>query len=176
MGMDLVAKKPKNENYTDYRFNVWGWRPVWDYCIQYGCEKYIKDRKTPIISIETAQNGHYNSGHLVSEEEAKKLAEMIKEHHLDGTLDKHHAGIQAGVEEAKLFNAELEKRLASLKKQAEKEAGKSDLAPINYPETYKKRYDELVETRDWRSYYPFHRERMLDFAIFMEQSGGFEIW
>ena len=33
MGMDVYGKNAKTEVGTYFRRNVWGWRPLWDYCV-----------------------------------------------------------------------------------------------------------------------------------------------
>ena len=49
------------------------------------------------------------------------------------------------------------------------------LAPIDYPKDLKKKFDELMDKRDWASSYPINRQNIEDFALFAEQSGGFSI-
>jgi len=176
MGFDLVAKKPSSEQYSDYRFNVWGWRLPWNYICHFAHDELLKNKKPVIIDESICKGGGYNDGTTVSSEQAKKIAEIIFKHDKDGTLDELEDSNRNDRLEANKINKELEKKMDKLKQEVEKETGKSGLAPINYPKKFRVKYDELSNQRDWRSYYGFNKESMLSFAEFMKQSGGFEIW
>ncbi len=65
MGMDVYGTKPNNETGEYFRRNVWGWRPLWDYCID-------------TFEIVSDVNGHDNSGDGLNAENSRKLAEQMK--------------------------------------------------------------------------------------------------
>ena len=50
------------------------------------------------------------------------------------------------------------------------------MAPKDYPEPYKTRWDKLQDWKKWEGSYPFNEENVKEFAEFCEQSGGFEIY
>ncbi len=68
MGMDVYGIKPLNEGGEYFRHNVWAWRPLWT-LITYTCEN--------ILSEEDIKMGHYNSGHIISNEKALKIADTL---------------------------------------------------------------------------------------------------
>jgi hypothetical protein len=175
MGFDLIAKKPTSEEYSDFRFNVWGWRLPWNYICHFAHDELLKNKQPVIIDESICQGGGYNDGTLISSEQANKIAEIIFKHDKDGTLDELEDTNRNDRLEADRINKEIDNQMAELKKQVEKEIG-SGIAPADYPEKYYKKFKELQNKRDWRSYYRFHKESMLSFAEFMKQSGGFEIW
>lgn len=175
MGFDLIAIKPTSEQYSDYRFNVWGWRLPWNYICHFAHDELRKNKKPVIIDESICRGGGYNDGTIVSSEQAKKIAEIIFKHDKDGTLDELEDTNKNDRLEADKINKEIDKQMDKLKKQVEKELG-SEVIPANYPKKYREQFDELSNKRDWRSYYGFNKESMLSFAKFMEQSGGFKIW
>jgi len=62
-----------------FRSNVWWWRPLADYIIQY----------TNCVSHEDVKHWGYNDGHEVSEEEAKAIAQQLKHLIKTGHTRKH---------------------------------------------------------------------------------------
>lgn len=65
MGMDVYGTKPKNETGEYFRRNVWGWRPLWDYCLD-------------TFEIVADVNGHDNNGDGLNAEKSAILAEQMK--------------------------------------------------------------------------------------------------
>lgn len=75
---------------------------------------------------------------------------------------------------ASVHNAKVEKKMEALKQEVIKLTGK-DLAPANYPEVQKKKWDKLYKQRSWEDSYPFDVDNVQRFANFCRHSGGFEI-
>lgn len=80
MGMDVYGRKPKSEVGEYFRRNVWGWRPLWEYC----CNIHID-----IIGEKLAEYGHYNAGYGLSVHKSVKLAKALKEDVRSGTAEQY---------------------------------------------------------------------------------------
>jgi hypothetical protein len=78
MGMDVYGRKPKNETGEYFRRNVWGWRPLWDYC----CEA------NPQITSKV-ENGHSNDGDGLNASDTFKLAKSLKANLVNGEAEKY---------------------------------------------------------------------------------------
>jgi hypothetical protein len=66
MGMDVYGKNATTKTGEYFRRNVWGWRPLWDYCVD---------------TFEVAskvKNGHTNSGYGLNAKDSFRLAEEMK--------------------------------------------------------------------------------------------------
>ena len=50
-----------------------------------------------------------------------------------------------------------------------------DIAPNNYSEEDKKKWDSIYEKKSWSANYPFSIKNVLEFIEFAEDSGGFRI-
>ena len=66
MGMDVYGKDAKNEKGEYFRRNVWGWRPLWNYCV---------DNYEDLVG---EVSGHYNDGDGLDEAGSLELAKRIK--------------------------------------------------------------------------------------------------
>ena len=53
--------------------------------------------------------------------------------------------------------------------------GKDSVAPKDYSEEDKKKWDSLYEKKSWSANYPFSVNHVTKFIEFAENSGGFEI-
>ena len=65
MGMDVIGKNPASETGEYFRNNVWAWRPLWNYCSEVAPDL--------LASI----NGHYNDGEGLNSRSARDLAERL---------------------------------------------------------------------------------------------------
>ncbi len=90
MGMDVYGKSPKNETGEYFRRNVWGWRPLWDYCV---------DNFNDLVG---EVSGHYNDGDGLNNAGSLELARRIRE--------------QLKTGEAKDYIEKRNSRLASLER------------------------------------------------------------
>ena len=66
MGMDVYGKNPTIPVGEYFRRNVWGWRPLWNYCLD-------------TFEVSNAVEGHYNNGDGLDESGALLLAKQIRE-------------------------------------------------------------------------------------------------
>ena len=53
--------------------------------------------------------------------------------------------------------------------------GRDKVAPINYSEEDKKKWDDLHEKKLWGANYPFSVDNVVEFIEFAEDSRGFRI-
>ena len=151
---------------TYFRNNVWWWRPLWSFTCDH-CEDILTD--------DDMNAGCYNDAYIITEDKAvaiaKRLKEALKEPETQEYLDNH----MKAMEKAKKHNEMIEQEKKALDEIAVTITGDKDIAPINYPKDLKKKFDELLDKRDWASSYPISRDNIEHFAEFAEQSGGFSI-
>jgi hypothetical protein len=77
MGMDVFGKKPTDKVGKYFRRNVWGWRPLWDFCLD---------------TTETAsgvRDGHSNSGYGLNKSDSLALAEELRNLIADGSAEEY---------------------------------------------------------------------------------------
>ena len=151
---------------TYFRNNVWWWRPLWSFTCDH-CEDILTD--------DDMNAGCYNDAYIITEDKAvaiaKRLKEALEEPETQVYLDNH----MKAMEKAKKHNEMIEQEKKALDEIAVTITGDKDIAPINYPKDLKKKFDELLDKRDWASSYPISRDNIEHFAEFAEQSGGFSI-
>ena len=158
--------KYEDENVGEYfRNNVWWWRKLAIYVYEYTGEIAEKDYG----------EWHMNNGHQVDEDTAIRIANS-----LDLLIHKGHTAevekeVNEAMKEAEVHNAKIEKKMEALKQEVIKLTGNENLAPADYPELQKKKWDKLYAERSWSDSYPFSVENVQRFADFCRQSGGFEI-
>jgi len=165
---EYFKKKAEYESQVvgDYfRSNVWWWRPLADYIIQY----------TNCVSHEDVKHWGYNDGHEVSEEEAKAIAQQLKHLIKTGHTRKHAEDYERERKKAEDFNKRIEKKLNAFQKSVEKKMGKDNVAPNDYSEEDKKKWDNLYDKKKWGANYPFTVNHVTEFVEFAENSGGFKI-
>ena len=149
-----------------FRNNVWWWRPLW----QFTCE-HCED----ILTENDMNAGCYNDNHMITEDKAiaiaKRLKTALETPETKEYLDNHNKAM----EKAKKHNKMIDQEKKALDEIAVAITGDKDIAPINYPKDLKKKFDELMDQRDWASSYPISKDNIEQFAEFAEQSGGFRI-
>lgn len=75
MGMDVIGKNKNSEVGSYFRRNVWGWRPLW---------QYVKIQHWDLVE---GVNGDYNDGHGLDAEQSRLLAERLRKDLEDGTVN-----------------------------------------------------------------------------------------
>ena len=165
---EYFRKKEKYQSQVvgDYfRSNVWWWRPLADYIITY----------TNCVSEDDIERWGYNDGHEVSEEEAKAIAKQLTHLIKIGHTRKHAEDYERERKKQEDFNKRIEKKLKAFEKSVEKKMGKDNVAPRDYSEEDKKKWDSLYEKKSWGANYPFSVNHVTQFIEFAENSGGFKI-
>ena len=163
---ELQTEWENNNPGSYFRNNVWWWRPLWSFTCEH-CDD--------ILTEDDMNAGCYNDNYIITEDKAvaiaERLYEALKQPETQEYLDNH----MKAMEKAKKHNEMIEQEKKALDEIAVEMTGNKDIAPIDYPKDLKKKFDELMNKRDWASSYPINRENIESFARFAEQSGGFSI-
>ena len=178
MSYEERSKKSLNDEYFElteqyeelnhgayFRNNVWWWRPLWNFVCN-TCDDFLTDKDMDF--------GHSNDNHFINKSKSLKIAKKLQSFVDDGTVDKVQKINEKIREESKKKNHELQVKIDELNDKVIKETGK-ELAPIDYPNKYKKQWDKLYAQRDWDASYPFHKDNVVNFIQFCKESGGFYI-
>jgi len=151
MGMDISGKNPVSKTGDYFRNNCWWWRPLWSYCYHVAPD---------LIDEDTYVGGGYNDGCGLDAKGAAKLAVILETKIAEG--------------HTKIWKKERDLYLDSLE---DENCGVCN----NNNRGHKKKKDCFAckgkGTRDaWEKSYPFDVENVENFAKFLIDSGGFEIW
>ena len=166
MGFDLYSLgNHKNKNGEYFRNNVWWWRPLADFV----CEK------TNCIEEADKKSWQHNDGHEVDEALAKQIATQLKALIKSGEVSKAIKENEEMQEEAERNNKFVERCHDMLAKKVEKEQGKTNLAPADYPKDDHDTWDWIQSKYNYGSSYPFTMENVEEFIKFCEDSRGFKI-
>jgi len=166
MGFDLYSLgNHKTETGEYYRQSVWGWRRLADFV----CEQ------TGVIAEDNKKFWQSNDGHEVSEGEAKEIAKQLKALIKDGTVSKAIREVEEESEQAEKNNKFVEICHKMLREKVEREVGKVNLAPADYPKEDHDTWEWIQRKYSYGSSYPFTMEQVESFIEFCEQSNGFRI-
>jgi DnaJ-class molecular chaperone len=170
MGMDVYGKKPANEVGKYFRRNVWGWRALWDYCLD---------------TFEVAgkvRDGHSNSGYGLNAKDSHTLATQMS-----------FAIVTGKAEE---YIAERNERLANLERPTCKFCAgtgiRTDEVGVKSGQPERELEPEMAmltgrthgfcngcsgegKTDHWDTNYSLDLDSIKQFAEFLEHSGGFKI-
>jgi DnaJ-class molecular chaperone len=148
MGYDLHGLGAKSSKGEYFRNNVWWWRPL---------AEFVTDR----CAVSDPQGWFHNGGHEVSEDEARQIAETLKD--------------LIALGEVKDYERRYTEYLQNM---PDEECDICHGAGV--------RNDRIIRgtcngcngkgtMRPFRTNYPFSEENVREFADFCEQSGGFSI-
>ncbi len=166
MGFDLYSLgNHKTEKGEYFRNSVWGWRRLADFV----CEQ------TGVIAEDNKKYWQSNDGHEVSEQEAMQIAQQLKALIKDGTVSKAIQEVEEEEQKAKENNKFVDRCHDMIREKVERETGKTNLAPADYPKEDHDTWKWIQSKHDWGSSYPFTMENVQDFIEFCEQSNGFRI-
>jgi len=148
-----------------FRSNVWWWRPLASYVINYtGC-----------VDEDDAEMWSTNDGHEVDEETAQQIHNQLQVLIESGHTQKFQDDYEKERKIAEEHNDKVEKELKKFCDSVEKKLGKTNLAPNDFPKADKEKWDEIWNKRKWSASYPFSVEHVKEFAEFCRFSGGFKI-
>lgn len=171
MGMDVYGKSPVSEKGSYFRNNVWWWRPLWDYC-----ETFHGDLVGNV-------SGHYNDGDGLDEEGAKALAQRLFDDLEQGRIDTYAEGYRQALAALPMEHCGFCSGTGIRTDEVGVDMGMPDKA-----------LDEAIaiivgRTHGWcnacygrgekesiAASYSFDKENVVEFATFLMDSGGFEIW
>jgi Asp-tRNA(Asn)/Glu-tRNA(Gln) amidotransferase A subunit family amidase len=159
-------EKYENEIVGDYfRSNVWWWRPLAGYVIQYtGC-----------INEDDAEKWSYNDGHEVDDETAQQIHNQLQVLIESGHTQKFADDYEKERQKMEKHNDKVEKELKKFCKSVEKKLGKTNLAPADFPKDDHDEWERIYHKRKSGGSYPFSVEHVKEFAEFCRYSGGFRI-
>jgi len=175
MGMDVYGKAPIGEDGGYFRRNVWGWRPLADFCLQFCPE-------------ETAgcEHWHSNDGDGLDAAGAAALAIKLNALVEDGTAQAYVAMRDAEI--ARLPNLDCEfcdgtgvrtDGVGQKMRQPERMICAEDGFERDHPRFGEKGWCNGCNGRGWvrpmACNYGLDVEDIIEFAGFLEQCGGFEI-
>jgi len=153
----------ENKGYY-FRNNVWWWRPLADYIIEFtGC-----------VEEQDIDRWHENGGFKVRETDAREIAKQLKHLIKTGHTKKFAEEHLANYEKAEKHNEQVEKEMEKFSEEMRKKLGE-DVAPRDYPAEDYEKWTMLYNKKDWAGSYPFSVENVEQFAEFAEHSGGFKI-
>ena len=151
MGMDISGKKPVSKTGDYFRNNCWWWRPLWNYCHHVAPE---------LITDDVFKSGSYNDGAGLDAKGAAKLAVILEAKIADG--------------HTKHYQREYELYIESLPNDKCGRCNGNNRGHNKKKEC--KSCDGTGETENFSKSYPFDVDNVKEFAKFLIDSGGFEIW
>lgn len=168
MGMDVYGKKPTEKSGEYFRRNVWGWHPLWDYCLD----------MHPDISNKV-KYGHSNDGDGLGAVNSKKLAKRLRDDISSGTAQKYiedRDAQLASLQQVICYACHGKKTIKVAKNSLQINSEQSDT--LNDSEyTTKKCHvcngTGLVDS--WDKNYFLSLEDIQQFCDFLQNCGGFQI-
>ena len=155
MGMDIHGKNPKNIGGEYFRNNVWWWRPLANYVCAIA----------PDITQHCSQ-WQSNDGDGLNETQCKQLAERIREDIGSGATLAYEQAYKAGLQHMPDESCDICAGTGYRKETPDTGAG--DIPCNGCSETGK--------VSAWETHYPFELSNVEEFADFLTNCGGFEIW
>ena len=148
-----------------FRNSVWCWRPLANFMRKH-CDWFTQEQQARL---------HDNSGFEFSEHEALTIADTLQKKVDDGTAEKDEARNKKNRKLAEKWNKGIHAQQDELEKEVKKATGDAKLVPYNYPEHFKKKWDDLQKQRDWKDSYPFEVRNVKRFIAFLRECGGFSV-
>lgn len=180
MGMDVYGLKPTDKVGEYFRRNVWGWHPLWDYCLDLH----------PDIAGKV-EHGHSNDGDGLGAVNSKKLANRLKADIKSGVAKKY-------IEDREQAISQMPQQICWLCKGETKIFTEVSLAPFveklsvslgcSIPAPTDTKPSEEQQQRDchvcsatgfvdpWEKNYFLELEDIVEFSKFLEACGGFQIF
>ena len=148
-----------------FRNNCWWWRPLANYVLEY----------TKVIDKKNQQTWQFNDCSEVDEHHATQIANQLDHLIKSGHTKKYEKTYEHRREIIEGLNKGIEKELSTFSKSVEKKLNKPDLAPCDFPEEDKKKWDRIYSKRNSDGHYPFAEKNVKEFSEFCRNSGGFTI-
>ena len=148
-----------------FRNNCWWWRPLANFIIE----------KCDWLTEEQKERLHDNSGFEFSQHEATTIADTLQKMVDDGTAAEREEVNKREMAVAEEWNKGIHAKQEELEKEVKKETGDAKLVPYDYPEPFKKKWDDLQKSEDRRASYPFVEANVKRFIAFLRECGGFQV-
>lgn len=165
MGMDVYGNKPKNKKGEYFRNNCWYWRPLWMYC----------ERVAPELCAKV-KYAHSNDGDGLNAADSKALAKILKEKLSSGDTENFEKQWKKEQEESPEETCTHCGGTGSRTDAVGKQMGFHD----KWNE-HKQAYgwcnacDGKGTKKSMSTWYGFEAENVKEFALFLENCGGFKI-
>lgn len=174
MGMDVYGKTPVSERGSYFRNNVWWWRPLWQYCYT---------QHPDIIDAKTAEYGHSNSGAGLSASKARKLGEALLKDISDGVTEKYQEDYYSAIaaiprETCGICNGKgiRTDQVGKDMKQDVKELDEALALVLGRTHGWCNGCNGEGMSYPFETHYPFEIHNVREFAEFLLDCGGFEIY
>jgi hypothetical protein len=148
-----------------FRNNCWWWRPL----------AYFITEKCEWLTTEQKERLQDNSGFEFSQHEAMTIADTLQKMVDDGTAAEREEVNKREMAVAEEWNKGIHAKQEELEKEVKKETGDAKLVPYDYPEPFKKKWDDLQKSEDRRASYPFVEANVKRFIAFLRECGGFQV-
>ena len=148
-----------------FRNNCWGWRPLANFIIA-NCDWLTQEQQARL---------HDNSGFEFSHHEAGTIADTLQKKVDDGTAKVREEVNKREMKIAEEWNKGINAQQEELEKEVKKETGDDKLVPYDYPEHFKKKWDDLQKQIDNKASYPFRESNVKEFICFLRECGGFQV-
>lgn len=158
MGMDVMGKNAKTETGEYFRRNVWGWRPLWGYALTMHADIASK-----------VSHGQSNDGDGLDADDAYKLGLALYEDIADGVAAKYVADRDAKIAALPLNDCEWCDGTGTRTDRVGVEMGMVERKWCNGCEGAGK-------VKSSESMYDLNVDDIREFADFLVECGGFEIW
>ena len=158
------------ENYTSqsgtyFRNNVWWWRPLADYVLEY----------TKVIPENKKESWGYNDCTIIEQKDAEMISQQLDHLIKTGHTKKFEKDYEAERKKLEKHNDKVEEQLKAFCKSVEKKLRTTNLAPNQFPENDKKKWDSIYKRKKWGASYPFSVANVKEFSDFCKNCGGFTI-
>ncbi len=150
MGMDVFGEEPLNSKGEYFRNNVWFWRPLWNYCLDFHPDPASK-----------VKDGHTNSGDGLNSEDSIKLGNLLKKDLLLGKI--------------KSFEDKYTQRIESLPLEKCTICDGTGVRNDSFVQGTCNACSGKCEVKSFESHYPFVESNVEEFAEFLVNCGGFRI-
>lgn len=172
MGMDVYGKNPTSEKGGYFRNNLWYWRPLWTYCLT----------QHPDL-CDKVEYAHYNDGDGLDADDARTLGERLMADLESGTVADYKVEYDAALAALPLENCEWcqstgirSDEIGVAHKMPEKELPEIDAIVLGRTHGYCNGCNGYGKKPSFFTHYPFEVDNVREFAEFLLDCGGFEIW
>jgi hypothetical protein len=172
MGMDVMGVNASSEKGEYFRRNVWGWRPLWD---------YVEEVHPEIAQL--VQYGHSNDGDGLNALNSVRLAEALLLDYTSGKAQEYVEKRNAYLEALPMVDCNIcsgtgirSDTLGVEDGQPEKELSKEIAKATGRTKGWCNGCDGLGKNKDWATSYYLDEQDIKEFAEFLQDCGGFEIW
>jgi len=155
MGMDVYGKRPRSEAGKYFRANVWGWCPLWDYCCLVAPE--LTDK---------VKYGHSNDGDGLRAVDSRKLAKILQDELASGRTALAEMSYKESLDA--LPDEECDVCGGTGKRAEPPNVGPGKIKCNGC--------NGCGKRRPFAVHYDFETNFVKEFAEFLQDCGGFEIW